>query len=131
MPTKSLVSLALAGGLFFTLFSAAAHHSVSGQFDREKRVSVTGVITDVEWINPHTYIHLESRDENGAVTMWQFESAPTAMLRKVGLTKDMLMGDGGSVTIDAILARDGTENYGWLLKIQYPDGHFYQLSGER
>jgi hypothetical protein len=130
MPTKSLVSLA-AGGLFFILSTALAHHSVSGQFDREKRVSVTGVITDVEWINPHTYIHLESRDASGAVTMWQFESAPTAMLRKVGLTKEMLMGGGATVTIDAILARDGTENYGWLLKIQYPDGHYYQLSADR
>ncbi|HEY7673094.1 MAG TPA: DUF6152 family protein [Gammaproteobacteria bacterium] len=131
MPSKSLVSLALAAGLSFTLLSASAHHSVSGQFDRDRPVSVTGVITQVEWINPHTYIHLESRDQNGAVTMWQFESAPTAMLRKVGLTKEMLMGGGATVTIDAILARDGTENFGWLLKIQYPDGHFYQLSGDR
>ena len=131
MPTKPLVSVAVAGGLFLALTSAGAHHSVSGQFDRDKRVSVSGVITEVEWINPHTYIHLESRDKHGAVTMWQFESAPTAMLRKIGLTKELLMGDGATVTIDAILARDGTENYGWLLKIQYPDGHFYQLSADR
>ena len=131
MPTKPLVSVAVAGSLFLALTSAGAHHSVSGQFDRDKRVTVTGVITEVEWINPHTYIHLESRDESGAATMWQFESAPTAMLRKVGLTKDMLMGGGATVTVDAILARDGTENYGWLLKIQYPDGHFYQLSADR
>jgi len=131
MPIKTRVSLAVAGGLFLALSNALAHHSVSGQFDRAKRISVTGVITEVEWINPHTYIHLEVRDENGAVTMWQFESAPTAMMRKVGLTKDMLMGGGATVTIDAILARDGTENYGWLLKIQYPDGHYYQLSADR
>jgi hypothetical protein len=131
MSIKSQISLVLAGGLGFALPGADAHHSVSGQFDRDQRVSVTGVITEVEWINPHTYIHLEARDENGEVTMWQFESAPTAMLRKVGLTKEMLMADGATVTIDAILARDGTENFGWLLKIQYPDGHYYQLSGER
>jgi hypothetical protein len=43
----------------------------------------------------------------------------------------MIMGGGDPVTIDAILARDGTENFGWLLKIQYSDGHFYQLSGDR
>jgi hypothetical protein len=131
MPNRSLVSVVLAGGLFLALATALAHHSVSGQFDRDKRVSVTGVITEVEWINPHTYIHLEVRDENGAVTMWEFESAPTAMLRKVGLTQEMLMGGGATVTIDALLARDGTENFGWLLKIQYPDGHYYQLSGDR
>jgi hypothetical protein len=42
----------------------------------------------------------------------------------------MLMGDGATVTVDAIRARDGTENLGWLLRIDYPDGHYYQLAGE-
>ena len=120
----SLGLLALGGRLL-------AHHAFSSEFDAKAPVTLKGPVTKVEWINPHTYIHLESRDESGTVTMWQFESAPTAMLRKVGLTKDMLMGGGATVTIDAILARDGTDNFGWLLKIQYPDGHYYQLSGDR
>jgi hypothetical protein len=107
----------------------AAHHSVSGQFDREKRVSLTGVITKVDWINPHTYLHLEVRDDDGSVTTWRRESLPTAMLRKAGITSAMLMGDGATVTVDTILAHDGTQNLGWLLRIDYPDGHHYQLAG--
>jgi hypothetical protein len=110
--------------------TAPAHHSVAGQFDATKRVSLTGVISKIDWINPHTYIHLDVADEHGAVTQWRLASLPTAMLRKAGLTQEMLRGDGAAVTADAILARDGTENLAWLLKITYPDGHYYQLAGE-
>ena len=123
-----LTLLAACGGL--AISPVSAHHSVSGQFDRDKRVSLTGVITKIDWINPHTYVHLDVENEDGSVTSWQLESLPTAMLRKGGLTREMLMGDGDAVTVDAILSRDGTEHLGWLLRIDYPDGHYYQLAGE-
>lgn len=122
----SACSVALLLGIAAT---AAAHHSVSGQFDRDKRVQLTGVISKIDWINPHTYLYLDATDEHGEVTTWRLESLPTAMLRKAGLTSEMLRGDGATVTVDAILARDGTERLGWLLRIDYPDGHFYQLAG--
>jgi hypothetical protein len=109
--------------------ASLAHHSVSGQFDATKRVSLTGVITKVDWINPHTYLYLDVENEDGTTTTWHLESLPTAMLRKAGLTREMLMGGGAEVTVDTILARDGTKNLGWLLRIDYPDGHFYQLAG--
>lgn len=109
--------------------AALAHHSVAGQFDAGKRVQLTGVIAKVDWINPHTYLHLEVENDDGSVTTWQLESLPTAMLRKAGLTQEMLMGGGVEVTVDTILARDGTDNLGWLLRIDYPDGHYYQLAG--
>jgi hypothetical protein len=118
-------------GLLLALAAAAAtaHHSVAGQFDREKRVQLTGVISKIDWINPHTYLYLDVTDDNGEITTWRLESLPTAMLRKAGLTSDMLKGDGATVTVDTILARDGTERLGWLLRIDYPDGHHYQLAG--
>jgi hypothetical protein len=122
--------LSVAACLVLWLSSTAAHHSVSWQFDRNKRASLTGVITKVDWINPHTYLHLEVRDETGTVTVWRLESLPTAMLSKAGLTSEMLMGGGDTVTVDTILARDGTQHLGWLLRIDYPDGHYYQLAGE-
>jgi hypothetical protein len=130
MPYMSAARVLLAGCLIVALSPASAHHSVAGQFDRTKRVSLTGVITKVDWINPHTYLHLEVSDESGKVTTWQLESLPTAMLRKAGITSEMLIGDGATVTVDAFEARDGTENLGWLLRIDYPDGHYYQLAGE-
>ena len=119
-------------GLLLTAatLDVGAHHSVAGQFDNAKRVTVSGVITKIDWINPHTYLYLEAKDDAGEITTWRLESLPTAMLRKAGLTQAMLMGDGATVTAEAILARDGTQHLAWLLKLTYPDGHYYQLAGE-
>jgi hypothetical protein len=89
------------------------------------------VITKVDWINPHTYLYLEVVNEDGTRTTWRLESAPTAMLRKARITPDMLMDGGSVVTVDAIVARDGTENLAWLYRIDYPDGRSFQLSDER
>jgi Family of unknown function (DUF6152) len=108
----------------------SAHHSVAGQFDNARRASLTGTVSKIDWINPHVYIHLDVKDEQGTVTTWRLESLPTAMMRKAGLTSEKLMGGGVSVTADAILARDGTAHLGWLLKLTYEDGHYYQLAGE-
>ena len=105
----------------------AAHHSVAGQFNVGNQMTLTGVITDIDWINPHTYLYLDVTNDDGSVSTWRIESAPTAMMRKAGLTSAMLIGDGSPVTIVTIPARDGTENLGWLLRIDYEAGHFYQF----
>lgn len=105
-----------------------AHHSVAGMFDMSKEIEWTGVISKIDWINPHTYIYLDVTDADGSTVTWQLSTAPTAMLRKAGLTKAMLMGDGAKVTITGLLARDGTKHLGWINKISYPDGHFYQFA---
>jgi uncharacterized protein DUF6152 len=110
--------------------SVFAHHSVAGQFDATKRTRLTGTITAIEWINPHTYIHLDVKDEQGTITSWRLESLPTAMMHKAGLTKAMIMGDGSPVTADAMVSRDGTRNVAWVMKLTYADGHYYQLAGE-
>jgi hypothetical protein len=89
-----------------------------------------GTITKIEWINPHTYIHIDVPDEKGVVTSWRLESLPTAMLRKAGLNPELLMNGDGKVTASAMLARDGTQHLGYLLKLTYEDGHYYQLAAE-
>lgn len=109
---------------------AGAHHSVAGQFDAEKRTTITGVVSKVDWINPHVYIHMDVADEKGEVTTWRLESLPTAMLRKAGLTSEMIKGGGQKVTAVAIMARNGTPNLAWLLNLSYEDGHEYVLAGE-
>ena len=122
------IAWAAAAALSSMSLAAYAHHSVAGQFDNTKTAHLTGKITSVEWINPHTYIHLDVKGEKGEVTSWRLESLPTAMMRKAGLTKDLIMGDGSPVTADVILARDGTQNLAWVTKLAYADGHYYQLS---
>jgi hypothetical protein len=110
--------------------TASAHHSVAGQFDAAKRTTLTGTITKVDWINPHVYIHMDVADESGTITSWRLESLPTAMMRKAGLTSELIKGGGQQVTANAILARDGTQHLAWVLNLQYEDGHEYLLAGE-
>jgi hypothetical protein len=108
--------------------SASAHHSVSGQYDSSKPLTLTGVISKVDWINPHIYLHLDVKDKDGAVTTWTLSTLPTAMMRRAGLTKESLQGKPGEVvTINAIAARDETKKLGWISKITYADGHHVQL----
>ena len=108
--------------------SLSAHHSVSGQYDASRPLSLTGVISKVDWINPHIYLHLDVKDKDGAVTTWTLSTLPTAMMRRAGLTKESLQGQPGEVvTITAIAARDETKKLGWISKITYADGHHVQL----
>jgi hypothetical protein len=128
--TRSLFPLLSALGALALVTGAGAHHSVAGQFDAQKRTTITGVINKVDWINPHVYIHMDVADDKGAVTTWRLESLPTAMLRKAGLTSEMLKGGGQKVTAAVIMARNGTANLAWLLNLSYADGHEYVLAGE-
>jgi len=106
----------------------SAHHSVSGQYDASRPLTLTGVISKVDWINPHIYLHLDVKDKDGAVTTWTLSTLPTAMMRRAGMTKESLQGQPGEVvTINAIAARDETKKLGWISKITYADGHHVQL----
>lgn len=125
-----------AGGLLLTFLAicapaVSAHHSVAGQFDTSKPITLKGVVSKIEWINPHVYVHLDVKEDDGSVTAWALSTLPTAMMRRAGLTKESLMGRAGEVvTITAIQARDGTKHLGWISKITYADGHFHQLAGQ-
>ncbi len=106
---------------------AGAHHSVSGVFDSETRFELTGVIAEVEWINPHVFIHLDVADENGEVVTWELETAPTQFFRNAGVSKSMLEGDGGEVTITGIRGHDKSKHIGWISRITFADGRFIQI----
>jgi len=104
-----------------------AHHSVGGQFDMSKTLTLKGTIAKVDWINPHPYVLLDVRNADGKVTTWALSTIPIPMLRKAGLTKEALFGrPGESVTIVAMPARNG-KDLGWITRITYSDGHYYRL----
>jgi hypothetical protein len=118
----------LTAGFAVMAASAAAHHSVSGQYDSAKPLTLTGVISKVDWINPHIYLYLDVKDKDGSVTSWTLSTLPTAMMRRAGLTRESLQGKPGEVvTVNAIAARDETKRLGWISKITYADGHHVQL----
>jgi len=119
-----------AAALLGALASASAHHSVPGVFDPNDRVHIQGVITKIDWINPHSFFYLDVTNEDGSITTWQLESLPTAMLRKGGLTSEMIRDGGAVVEVEAIVARDGTPNFAWVIQIDYEDGRVYKLANE-
>ena len=98
----------------------AAHHSLASQFDESKPLTLQGVITKVEWVNPHVYVHLDVKDPNGTVANWSLETLPPTTLRRGGLRSEML-GQGQTVTILAYHARSGG-NLAFLRKITFADG---------
>jgi len=111
-----------------TVSVLSAHHSVAGQFDESKSVTLKGVISKVDWVNPHIYLYIDVKDGNETVT-WSLGTVPTAMARRAGLTKESISGKVGEVvTIDCIPARDGTKHLGWVNTITYADGHKIELS---
>ena len=100
----------------------SAHHSVQALFDLTKPIAVTGVITKVEWINPHSYISLDVKGDKGAVQHWVFELAGPGKLQRVGLTAaDRGLTVGEIVTVEAIAARDGSPS-GYVRKLHLADG---------
>jgi hypothetical protein len=121
------VALAVAAVLA-TASVLSAHHSVAGQFDESKSVTLKGVISKVDWVNPHIYLYIDVKTDAETVT-WSLGTVPTAMARRAGLTKESIAGKVGEVvTIDCIPARDGTKHLGWVNTITYADGHKIELS---
>jgi len=107
----------------------SAHHSVAGQFDESQTVILKGVISKVDWVNPHIYLYLDVKGDDGQVVTWALGTVPTAMARRAGLTKENITGKPGEVlTLDILPARDGTKHLGWVSTITYADGRKYELS---
>jgi len=108
-----------------------AHHSVPGQFDISKPVTLKGVISKVDWINPHIYVHLDVKEPDGTTNTWALATLPTAMMRRAGITRESLQGKSGEeVTINAVPARDGSKHLAWINKITYADGHSFAPTGQ-
>lgn len=124
------VSVLSIAALSMLIGSARAHHSVEGQFDVNDRITLTGTVSHVDWINPHVYVYLDVTNDNGTVTTWGLETGPTARLRRGGLTSQALAGKPGEqVTAVGIPARREGNNSIWLIKIAYEDGKYYILHG--
>jgi hypothetical protein len=115
----------IALGLLLATTPAVAHHSFAAEFDIEKQVTLKGVITKVEWVNPHVYVYLDAKDESGKITGWSLESLSTAAIRRGGVTRNML-GLGQTVNVLAYRAKDGS-NFAFLRKITFPDGHVVEI----
>jgi len=112
----SLWTLALAA------LPLAAHHSITAEFDTSKPFTVQGTLTKIEWVNPHSYMYLDSKDDKGVVTSYSFEAGPPGNLRRAGVLRTMF-NVGDTVTIEAYAAKDGTKHLGLVKSVRFADGH--------
>ncbi len=99
---------AIAGAVLFLAAAPAwAHHAFAAEFDSNKPITLRGTVTRVEWINPHSWIHIDVKSADGAVVNWMIEGgSPNALLRR-GVTKNLIP-EGTEVVVDGYRAKDGT-----------------------
>jgi hypothetical protein len=102
-----------------------AHHSPSAEFDMSKTFSVSGTLTNVDWINPHIMMMLDVNGEE-----WKFESNPPAWFRRVGIARaDFADAIGQKISVDGVRARDGSK-FGYMLRAKFASGRALELVRE-
>jgi uncharacterized protein DUF6152 len=118
---RTSLHAALLATLVLLAQPAWGHHSTSAIFENDKRITVMGTLTKVDWINPHIVIYLESTG-SAAPETWRIQGNPPAWWRTVGVGRaDFAKGLGQSVTVEALPAQDGSR-YGYLRRIRFANG---------
>jgi len=104
---KTLAVVLAAGVVVLAAAPAWAHHAFAAEFDAEKPIKYKGTVTKMEWINPHAWIHIDVKGEDGKVTSWMIEAAaPNSLLRR-GFTKESLLA-GTEIIVEGFQAKDGS-----------------------
>jgi hypothetical protein len=112
--------LAITGVALFLPAAVWAHHSFAAEFDPAKPIKLRGTVTEMEWINPHSWIHVDVKGADGKVVAWMVEGgSPNALLRR-GFTKNSLP-KGTEILIEGYQAKDGT-NQANGRDLTLPDG---------
>ncbi len=94
MSIRSVIALAAGLACVVAAVSTAAHHSFAAEFDANKKVTITGTVTRIEWMNPHARFYVDVKDETGKVANWDFELAsPNGLMRRGWTRSSLKVGD--------------------------------------
>ena len=112
MTVRQILGVAAAVGVVSLLLAGAAapvaaHHAFAAEFDADRPVEFDGTVTRVEWVNPHVWIHIDVRLEDGSTEPWAFEGGTPNVLFRRGFTRESLL-PGTEVHVDGYQAKDGT-----------------------
>ncbi len=113
--------MAALAGLLLSAAPAIGHHSFAAEFDGTRRLRFQGVVTRIEWTNPHTFFFVDVREGGGHVVNWAFETAGPNLLSRLGWKRDSLK-VGDRVTVVAYPAWDGAR-IASARSVILPDGH--------
>ena len=118
MTTRRLVSIV--GLVLFQGAAVSAHHAFSSEFDANRPVNLRGTVVKTEWVNPHSWIHIDVKKDDGKVEQWMVEGgAPNALLRR-GWNKNSLL-PGTEIFVEGFQAKDGANRANGR-DITFPDG---------
>ena len=103
---RTVISAAATAALSLTTIPAEAHHSFAAEFDAKQPITLRGTVTRVEWINPHTWIHIDVKDSDGKVIEWMIEGGTPNTLLRNGLDRKSLPA-GTEIVVDGYRAKSG------------------------
>lgn len=104
---KTVAAGMLVLGTAISTTSVQAHHSFAAEFDANKTIQMTGIVTKVEWTNPHVWIYFNVKGDDGKMANWGVELGPPHLLQRRGWRRDTLQ-IGTSIDVDGFLARNGS-----------------------
>ena len=109
-------------GLFLAAVPVAAHHALAAQYDMDKAIEITGTLNKMEFINPHSMLHLDVKNPNGSLTTWVFQTTNAGSLRSKGLARNGpgSLEQGATYTVKGFAARNGNP-MGFLRVLVFPD----------
>jgi hypothetical protein len=105
-----------------------AHHSFAAEFDGKNCRDFTGVLTKLDWQNPHAYFYVDVKDARGQVESWSFQTYALITLRRAGNDRQLFLDNiGKEVFVRGCLARNGRKNYAAAGTMKFPDGVLRQV----
>ncbi len=105
----------------------SAHHSFSAEFDSNKSVTLAGEVVMMEWVNPHSWLHIDVKKPDGSVERWKIEGGSPSVLMRLGWNRNSLPA-GTRVTVVGFQAKDGSLRAS-SRSLAFPDGRRMDLGG--
>ena len=110
--SRLLLVVSVAFGLVIATRPLLAHHSFDAEYDTKKTATISGVVTKLDWVNPHAFVYVESKDQAGKVRTFKIEMGPPYALTRQGWKREMVK-IGEQITVEgACLAKDGSDSAG-------------------